>query len=149
MVSLQLKKCVVMWTSREDKVSPQKVNFCDNANIITLDTQAVFDAQYVHIIWAYSILSNHSLFCSTLHTISGRKNIFTLFTQQAQYRREYQKDVEYKLHHGLTKLVWSVFLNLKPISYDFGIYMAWFFIQNLLEFVRLDIPLDHDLMASI
>ena len=27
-----------------------------------------------------------------------------------------------------SKFDWSVFMNLKPISYFFGIYVAWFFI---------------------
>ena len=42
--------------------------------------------------------------------------------------REYWKDLEYRLHHRLSKFDRSVFLNLKPISYFLGIYMAWFVI---------------------
>ena len=50
--------------------------------------------------------------------------------------KEYQKDLEYRLHHRLSKFDRSVFLILKPISYFFGMCMAWFFIQKLLEFIR-------------
>ena len=42
--------------------------------------------------------------------------------------REYQKDLEYRLHHHLLKFERSVFVILKPISYFFAVYMAWFFI---------------------
>ena len=45
--------------------------------------------------------------------------------------------MDYRLHHGF-KFDWSIFLNLKPISYSFGIHnMAY---QS---------SLDHDLIASI
>ena len=37
--------------------------------------------------------------------------------------REYQKDFEYRLHYCLSKFYSSVFLNLKSISYFFGVYM--------------------------
>ena len=36
--------------------------------------------------------------------------------------------LEYRLHHRLLKFDRSVFLIFKPISYFFGVYMAWFFI---------------------
>ena len=49
--------------------------------------------------------------------------------------------LEFRLHYHLSKFDWSVFLNLKPISYFFGIYTAWFFIYWS--------SLDHVLMASI
>ena len=42
--------------------------------------------------------------------------------------REYQKDLEFRLHHRLSKFDRSVFLIV--------VYMAWFFIQKLLEFIR-------------
>ena len=42
--------------------------------------------------------------------------------------REYWKDLEYRLHYLSSKFNRCVCLNLKPISYFFGIYMAWFFI---------------------
>ena len=48
-----------------------------------------------------------------------------------------------RLHHRLSKFDKSVFLNLKPISYFFGIYMACFLSRNYWS------SLDHDLMASI
>ena len=51
--------------------------------------------------------------------------------------------MEYTLHHRLSKFDWFVFLILKPISYFGCIYVAWFFIQNLLSL------LDDDLMANI
>ena len=54
------------------------------------------------------------------------------------------KDVEYRLHHRLSKFDWCEFLNLKPISFSFfGIYMAWFLSRIYWS------SLDHDLMASI
>ena len=37
------------------------------------------------------------------------------------------KKILERLHHRLSKFDRSVFLNLKPIFYFFGIYMAWFF----------------------
>ena len=40
--------------------------------------------------------------------------------------REYQKDLEYRLHHRLSKFVMSVFLILKPISYFFCFLMFFF-----------------------
>ena len=54
---------------------------------------------------------------------------------------EYQKDLEYKLHHRLSKFYRSAFLNLKPIYYFFGIYMAWFLLSR--NYWR---QLDHDLI---
>ena len=58
--------------------------------------------------------------------------------------REYQKDLECRLHHRLSKFDRSVFLILKPISYSFDVYVAWFFLSK--NYWSL---LDHDLMASI
>ena len=60
---------------------------------------------------------------------------FSLPAPEVQLR-EYQKDLEYRLHHRLSKFDRSVFLNLKLISYFSGVYMAWVFIQKLLELVR-------------
>ena len=40
-------------------------------------------------------------------------------------KREYQKDVEFRLHHCLSKFDWSVFLNLKPFFF-ICVYMAWY-----------------------
>ena len=36
--------------------------------------------------------------------------------------REYEKDLEYRLHHRLSKFDGSEFLILKPICYFFGVY---------------------------
>ena len=44
---------------------------------------------------------------------------------------------------SLSKFDRSVFLILKLITYFFGVYMACFFIQKLLEFI------DHNLIANI
>jgi hypothetical protein len=41
--------------------------------------------------------------------------------------------LEYRLHHCLSKFDWSVFLNLKPNCYFFGVYMAWFFYLETIE----------------
>ena len=46
--------------------------------------------------------------------------------------REYWKDVEYRLHHRLTKFDWSVFLNLKPISYFLAfIWLGFFYLESI------------------
>ena len=52
--------------------------------------------------------------------------------------------MEFRLHHRLSKFGWSVLLNLKPISYFFGIYMACFFLSRIYWS-----SLDHSLIASI
>ena len=45
--------------------------------------------------------------------------------------REYQKDLEYRLHHRLSKFDGSVFLILKSISYFLEFtYMDWFFYRE-------------------
>ena len=41
--------------------------------------------------------------------------------------KEYKEDLEYRLHHRLSKFDRSVFLILKPIPYFFGVYMVWVF----------------------
>ena len=52
--------------------------------------------------------------------------------QTLDLHRVYQKELEYRLNFRLSKFDRSV----KPISYFLGVYIAWFFIQKLLEFVR-------------
>ena len=52
--------------------------------------------------------------------------------------------MEFRLHHCLSKFDWFVFLNLKPISYFLGIYMACFILSRIYWSF-----LDHNLMASI
>ena len=47
--------------------------------------------------------------------------------------REYQKDLEYRLHHRVSKFDRSVYLISKPISYFWGIYMACFFYLETIE----------------
>ena len=57
---------------------------------------------------------------------------------------EYQKDLEYRLHHRLSKFYRSVFLILKPISNFFRpLYGLVFLSRNYWS------SLDHDWMASI
>ena len=56
--------------------------------------------------------------------------------------REHWKDLEYRLHHNLSKFDWSVFLILKPISYLLFICLDFLF-RNYWS------SLDYDLMASI
>ena len=74
------------------------------------------------------------------------KLVYGTFGQSAMYYvqlREYYKNVEFRLHHRLSKFDWSVFLNLKPISYFFVIFMAWFLSKIYWSWW------DHDIMASI
>ena len=52
------------------------------------------------------------------------------------------KDLEFRLHHRLSKFDRSVFLIVKPISYFWRLYGLVFY----LETIRVH---DHDLMASI
>ena len=48
-----------------------------------------------------------------------------IYISQVLHLKEYYKDLEYRLHHCLSKFDRSVFLNLKPNCF-FGVYMAWF-----------------------
>ena len=52
--------------------------------------------------------------------------------------------MDFRLHHRFSKFDWLVFLNLKPIFYLFGIYMACFFLSIIYWN-----SLDHALMSSI
>ena len=51
--------------------------------------------------------------------------------------------MEFRLHHRLSKFDWSVFLNLKPISYSLAFIWLGFLSRNYWSL------LDYDLMASI
>ena len=51
---------------------------------------------------------------------------------------------QYRLHHPLSKFDGTVFLNSKPISYFFGFYMAWFYLETMYWS-----ELDQDLMAGV
>ena len=58
--------------------------------------------------------------------------------------REYQKDLEYRLHHRLSKFDRSVFLISKPISYFFWrVYGLVFYLETI------ESSLDHNLLATI
>ena len=57
--------------------------------------------------------------------------------------KEYKEDLEYRLHHRLSKFDRSVFLILRPISYFFVFIWLAFLSRNYWD------SLDHDLMASI
>ena len=62
-----------------------------------------------------------------LGAISMDLTVCSTYDNLAPYNiqlREYQKDLKYRLHLRLSKFDRSVFLNLKPISCFFGIYMA-------------------------
>ena len=46
------------------------------------------------------------------------------------------KDTKWASDHHLAKFDRSVVVNLKPISYYFGVYITWFLIHKLLELVK-------------
>ena len=80
-------------------------------------------------------------FCKTV--IEAEMPAYDLSLQMLQLK-EYQKDLEYRLHHRLSKFDRSVFLILKPIYYFFLAFIWLGFLSR-----NYWSSLDHNLMASI
>ena len=86
-------------------------------------TLKVVKSQKVFSIWSHQLL-NYNYF----------------FTAKRMWNADFITD---PLHHCLSKFDWSVFLNLKPISIFFAIYVAWSFIIKAWSDVSRDLRKSH------
>ena len=96
---------------------------CLRSTVVASKNNFMFHKQNCQFIVTLFIIFSRKIHHQRAATTLHQANLHRSLIYDVQLR-EYYKDLEYRLHHRLSK-----FLNLKPISYFLGVYIAWFFID--------------------